>query len=577
MSERACEAVRAELEEHLRGRLEPLVDRGVRAHLAECPGCRERAARLRPLLAGLEAWAAEGAGGDEPAFDPDALAERVLGLDARRGTGRTSRSGPRPARRARREVSGNALGLGVALLLLGGAGLVVWRREQATHEPPPPAPPRPPQASPSPPAPAPPVEAPVESPPVESPPAESPPRAAELHPAEPAPSPEDGTPGPAEPALEAVPAPEEPAVTAQAPPARPPAPAEPPLAPSPAPPAAPDVAPGPAAGPRLVCLVGRGHGAGRVLGTGGGETAAEAGALLAPGDVLAVQRGTLVLCVRPPELELPASLSAGTRLVLPRGARLRVDEQGLRLEAGECWAQVAGRLTLAAGPAGGPSGPGSLLLQDGDAHLAVGKREVQAQAWGGQVRFLAASGEVALEPGQRLEVDAEGRAGAPRRVRGEPPPWRLDPPDPAKVLFQEDCRGQGPRALLGLVGVPGPDGLAGAPRAEVSGSRVVCLGRGPGLLRFAPGARWRVAYRVAEAVPLTFQVSDLKRMRNLNAVLPHPRVGLWTEVEVDLERLAAAAPGGPLEAGDALDFFTVEAGIPGQTAELSIRDVVVER
>lgn len=127
MSERACEAVRAELEEHLRGRLEPLVDRGVRAHLAECRDCRERAARLRPLLAGLEAWAAESAGRDEPAFDPDALAERVLGLEARRGTGagRASQAGPRPTRRARREVSGNALGLGVALLLLGGTGLLV--------------------------------------------------------------------------------------------------------------------------------------------------------------------------------------------------------------------------------------------------------------------------------------------------------------------------------------------------------------------------------------------------------------------------------------------------------------------
>ena len=548
-----CEQVRLELEAHLRGRLDPDVDAHVRAHLSGCQACSRAAARLAPLVDALE----ETRRASEQAFDPQALASRVLA--------RSRAADPAPPRRG--PGSGAAL-LGAGFVLLGATALVLLRAS-TTRPAPPPGPTAPPtRALPAPPRDAtPPPGAPhAPAPPDEPAPPEQP--AQPEQPALPQPQPAAPQPAATDPPLEApvpdAPSPgsgesvpeEEPPVVAQGP-----DPASPPVAPPP-----PDAPVAPAAA-RLACRVSRARGAGQIS-QGAGDEAARPGDPLPPGATLSVERGALELTLVAAADELERGLTAGSRLVLPRGARVRLEPAGLRLLAGECWIEAAGALSLQAGQA-------EVRLQDADLHLRAGRRDLQAQVWAGRARLLVAAAEVELVAAQEVALDPQGR-GAPRRARGSPPAWRAPGPDPARVLFHEPCRGLVARAWGGLVGAPGPEAIEAAARAELGGVRVACLGKGGGLARFVPGARARFSYRVAEAVPLAFSVTDLRRQRNLTATLAAPRVGVWTTVELDLERLAHAS-GAALEPGDPLDFLAAQAGTPGHTAALELRELSLER
>lgn len=555
-----CESVRLELEAHLRGALSGAAEATVREHLEGCAECRRAARRIAPLVREL---ASDPAGFDPQPFDPDALADRVLARAAS-GAGRRPSGATRRPRAAPGSPGRGGLWLpAVGLVAVVGVGGLVWhlRAEtppttNATESSAPPSPTptveRPPEVRPAPPAP------PVEPPPSEPPPIDPAPAPVAPVEGEPIPVAPDEPEDPDGPVVAEGPTPVEPAP-------RPDTPTPPPAPRNPAP--SDHATPQPAA-ERLTCRLLRTRGGGRVSGGGANGLEAQPGLVMPTGTTLSVERGALELAVLTGDGELTGGQAAGTRLVLPRGARLTVEAEGLRLDSGDCWAESVGELALRIGET-------RLQLRDADAQLHAGKRDLSAQVWGGEVRLSGLQPQILVAAGQRVDLDAQGR-GAPRRGRGDPPAWRAPGPDPAGLLFQESCRALAQRAWQGLVGTPGPESLTATVRSELGGVYVACLGKGEGLTRFAPGARVRFTYRLTEDVPLAFSVTDLRRHRNLTTTVAHPRVGLWTTVELDLQRLAADQ-GDPLEPGDALDFLAAQAGTPGHTAPLELRDLTIER
>ncbi len=136
----------------------------------------------------------------------------------------------------------------------------------------------------------------------------------------------------------------------------------------------------------------------------------------------------------------------------------------------------------------------------------------------------------------------------------------------------------GPRVLLGE-----RDGgvLRGGTTARKGPTtKIVCLGTGErrGIAGHEPGLRLRVRYRLSRAVPLGVQVTETGHGRSFQAAVAAPRAGLWTELDLDLDRFVdEAREGRALAPGDRLDLVTVSAHGDDAGVVLEVSDVLLHR
>lgn len=508
-----CDEVRLELEAHLRGKLGGHEAKAVADHLESCGGCRAVAARVGPVVKLLEAQPA-------PPFDPDALAARVIARS--RG-----RSMPWPA-------------IGLTLAVVAGAVFVLRSKGEAPasgH-----ASPQETDVGAAPRVSPPPKEPRIQPEPEATPEAESLPETAAE---EPEPVPEtEAEPEAAEPEAEPETAP----VDSVAP-VSPPAPDTPP-----------EVITSQRSDPpvpteQVSWRVGRLLGSAKRVRVDGTREALASAALLEPGERLEVERGAVeVWGDRPRSLEGLAL--ASHRLALGPRTRAVFAAEGPHLESGACWVESQG--TLLADVGGGRS----ISLRDADVSLQVERAGVVVvQPWAGEARLWRANVAISLEVGRCVALDPAGLAKARKPAR-EPPAWRRLAPRVA--LFEASCRDLVPRQWTGLVGNPGPEGLASV---KASDTQCITLARGgEGLFKAEPGARLRFSVRLRGPGKVEVRLTDVRARRNAGAAIDGLRVDRWTEVELALSDLTDAPADGVL-----LDYLVVF-GPP-----LEVRDVVVAR
>jgi hypothetical protein len=528
-----CAEVQVELDSYVREDLDRKVASAVRAHVAGCESCSAELEAVTAMARGLAALPPE-------PVDADAFAEKVLAR-ARRGA-----SGRRPAVPG----GGNRLGLAAIALALvaGGAAVVVTVRTP-------------------PPEPVPVTATPPATPPV-APPAPAPPPAAAPAPAEP---PVEPTPPP-----ETAPVPSAPPETPGDLTRGPTPPSEPPATPAPTPP---ELA-GPVA-PAPVWTVSRGDA--RVHRAGSAATAWEPlalGGALRPGDQAQAQQGALELTLAS---AAPAPDAAGVlgfdRLLLGPGSRATLapgEKTAARVDAGEVFASSAAPLVLAVGS--------TTISAEGDLGLALAKGgALDVVAYAGRARVENGAQRLDLKEGQRVSVDKAGKVGRIAAAPAEAPRWlvaqrALDPSRVLAAFKAASAADPGPRLLVG--DRDGGSIRGKTPPGKPERTKAVCVGRGEpaGIATYEPGLRLRVRYRLGTAAPLGLQLVDMTHARNFQAVVAAPRVGLWTEVDFDLDRLVDEERSGrTLGAGDRLDLVTISAHGEDASLVLEVSDVVIYR
>jgi hypothetical protein len=517
-----CDEVLLELDGHARGELPAARAARVREHLAGCAGCREEAA-FAARLAGALAETRPAA----PAVDPDALTARVL---------ETSRAG-RVARRARPRAA-PASGLAPAFALAASVALVVglgaWAglRERG-------------------PAPAQDVAARDRAPEVEPGPSVTPGTGAErVEPRVDEPPPALVEPSGPPPPSPTTPLPEQPAAVVDVP--------TPEASDAPDAPDALDVTetrvprgatPRGLAG---VVLAARGR---AEASSDGGRTWSDvaAGAALAPGARVRVGRGGGLLAALAEATDEPEV--GGARVALSADAEVSFAEAGaVRLEAGACFAQLDRRVAIVAGGTRVDAG-----AADVEVRLARTGRVAVCVSQG----VATLSNGVTLRAGQQVEVDPRGRVGRPRRGPERAPAWSAEASAPRRVLLHEaldDWARTGARRVGRARGdgtVEGEAPAAGASARQVSFGKSEAEG---GLVHVTADARLRLRYRVARTTALRVQVMDHTLNDNVHVVTRAPRAGVWTVLDVRLDRLADNAKRGRrVSSGDLIGYVTLEA------------------
>lgn len=307
-------------------------------------------------------------------------------------------------------------------------------------------------------------------------------------------------------------------------------------------------------------------------------------------------KGTLELLSTSPDRAL---LHGADRIVLGPRAAAKLAPKGadLELSEGQCFAFSAGGYVILAGRA-------RLELGDSDAscELRRGGR-VELANHGGVAEVVLPQQRLELAAGEAARVDAQGallkRTTTRRRPRyledhealGEVElvfledfrRWkeqgsgaRLIPTQRQQALYDDEwlapAQGRAARTQGIVLGLPGPH-LAGREAelvARGTAPKEVRLGRptaSGGLLKLAPRARLRISYRLSRArrVVLEPRISGVEKER---LVVPG-RGGLWTEVELALDRLRGFSAGTPLT------YFSFLAGEEGEELQLEVRRILV--
>lgn len=537
-----CDEVLLELDALVRRELPAAAAEAVRAHLVGCQACRAEAAFVERLDRDLAATRPA-----PPAIDPARLADRALGA-ARATPPRRARSDRVRRGRLAPAAAVGPRGLAPALALAASVAVAVgasaWLALRSTPSAPPPdvvrVDPAPREVATEAPRPAPRDVTPAAPRPAPQPPPDVPPEV-----------PATPEPAPAGPAPADEPAP--PAVTEAV---------------TPAPGPAPGREPGPTTAPRVeaeeapalagVLLAARGR---AEASTDGGRTwsLVRAGDPLAPGARLRAPRGDggVVAVIAPGGPPVAAAAATGARVLLAPGAEVALAGDVVRVAAGSVYVQAEARVVVAAANVRVP-----VERADAEVELARGGGQVRVWARAGEVRV----GDVRLTQGQQVTIDDRGRMGRVRQDAEGPPRWAVVAGTPRQVIYHEPldhwervgARRLG-RALQGVVAGEAPDD---DPRA-----RQVMFGKSQaegGLFRAQAGARLRVKLRVARPTTVTVQVMDHSIPDNVHADLQVARAGLWTEVDVALERLDDnAKQGRRVSPGDLLGYVTVRAAADG--------------
>ena len=141
-------------------------------------------------------------------------------------------------------------------------------------------------------------------------------------------------------------------------------------------------------------------------------------------------------------------------------------------------------------------------------------------------------------------------------------------------MFEESCHSLRRGAYVVLLGRPTPSGLTAAPKPTAPRERAVSLGQGKrqGLFRAPSGARIHLQLTLESDQPVTLQLESPDHRHVWRAVFPG-KAGLNT---FDLALSELRPKSGPeLSGGEALDFLSLQAGLPSQAHALTVQHIRV--
>lgn len=285
------------------------------------------------------------------------------------------------------------------------------------------------------------------------------------------------------------------------------------------------------------------------------------------------------------ELEVGATLVLGDELDLRGKAVCQLGcgaagsltlRERARLSLGEDWTLSAGACSLIAGDAPQRLRAGAVEIRPQPAsevallHGASGRLAIEVYRGGAGVHGEGVRAQLA--PGQGLEAK-RGRLGKVRPARS--PKWlRAARLPEGRIVFEEPCRSLRRGAYVVVLGRLSPNGLVAAPKPAAPRERAVSLGQGKrqGLFRAPSGARIHVQLTIESDQPVTLQLESPDHKRAWRGVVPG-KAGLNT---IDLALSELRPTSGPaLSGGEALDFLSLQAGLPSQAHPLTLEHVRV--
>lgn len=273
------------------------------------------------------------------------------------------------------------------------------------------------------------------------------------------------------------------------------------------------------------------------------------GDVLRRGEDLQVQRGSLEL-----------GLEEGGQAILGSKAKVALEPEW-RLDSGVCALTGEGP-TLIAG--------GFRLHGAEESEWVVashGGARAELEVLSGQVELKGASAARRLGAGQGVDLK-RGRAGAARPA-GRSPQWLREARLPAgRLLLDEPCLPTSLARYPVLLGEPRGRALEAREKSTADGLAVsLGYGRAVGLCRYAPRARLYLRAWIEREAPLTVQLESPDRAQAWR-LTKTPGAGAVT---LDLALSALVPVGGKaLAAGQALDFLSLQAGVPGQQVALRL-------